>query len=94
MNYTHFYIDIALFTFMNGPASYLTIELKASIWNVPVTGNRLLNIITQGEAMVARFEITDWNGETRYAQYSTFKVAGPEDKYRLTISGYSGTAGR
>ena len=61
---------------------------------MPVAGNKLLNIITQGKPQVARFEITAWDGETRYAEYSTFRVAGPEDKYRLEISGYSGTAGK
>ena len=61
---------------------------------MPVAGNELLNIITQGERQIARFEITDWDGETRFAEYSTFRVAGPEDKYRLEISGYNGTAGK
>ncbi|CAH1789255.1 unnamed protein product [Owenia fusiformis] len=40
-----------------------------------------------------RVELTTWSPtEVRYADYSTFKVAGKSDKYRLTIGGYSGTA--
>ena len=59
-----------------------------------VTGNKPLYLITQSEPHEALFEITDWDGETRYAHYSQFLVAGPEDKYRLTIGGYNGgTAG-
>ena len=61
---------------------------------VLVAGNKLLNIITEREPQAARFEVTDWDGETRYAQYSQFEVAGPEDKYRLSIDGYNGTAGK
>lgn len=32
-------------------------------------------------------------GETAYARYSTFSVAQAADKYRLSIGGYSGSAG-
>ncbi|XP_035663829.1 deleted in malignant brain tumors 1 protein-like [Branchiostoma floridae] len=35
----------------------------------------------------------DTAGESRYAEYSTFRVSGESDGYRLRISGYSGTAG-
>ncbi len=31
--------------------------------------------------------------ESAWAEYERFHVAGPEDGYRLTVSGYSGTAG-
>ena len=62
-------------------------------FTVSSIGNKLLHTVTQSEPHVVRFEITDWNGTTAYAEYSQFLVAGPEDKYRLTISGYSGTAG-
>ena len=64
------------------------------ICNAAVAGNRLLNIITQKEPQVAYFEITDWDGEMRYAQYTTFRIAGPEDNYRIEISDYTGTAGK
>ncbi|XP_078701708.1 angiopoietin-related protein 7-like [Branchiostoma floridae x Branchiostoma belcheri] len=35
----------------------------------------------------------DWDGNKRYAEYNTFRVSGESEQYRLTISGYSGTAG-
>ncbi|XP_035689136.1 angiopoietin-related protein 1-like [Branchiostoma floridae] len=40
-----------------------------------------------------RIDLVDWNNESRYAEYSTFRVSGESDGYRLHISGYSGTAG-
>ena len=58
------------------------------------SGNNLLSKITQAEPHEVLFEITDWDGTTRYARYSQFLVAGPVDKYRLTCTGYSGNAGK
>jgi ficolin len=37
--------------------------------------------------------LSTYEGESAWAQYERFHVAGPEDGYRLTVSGYSGTAG-
>ena len=37
--------------------------------------------------------LTDTEGQSKYADYSYFKVDGPDFKYFLHISGYSGTAG-
>ncbi|CAH1801236.1 unnamed protein product [Owenia fusiformis] len=44
----------------------------------------------------ARFELTTWPPATPssgYAEYSNFSIADESYKYRLSISGYSGTAG-
>ena len=38
-------------------------------------------------------ELEDWEGNKTFAQYDYFKVGGYEDKYRLAVAGYSGTAG-
>ncbi len=38
-----------------------------------------------------RIELADFKGSTAYAQYT--KLAGPIQKYQLTIGGYSGDAG-
>ena len=35
----------------------------------------------------------DWNGESKYAQYNQFLVGPESDKFRLTVTGYSGDAG-
>ncbi|CAH1252181.1 ANGPTL1 [Branchiostoma lanceolatum] len=37
-------------------------------------------------------ELEDWDGNVKFARYSTFSV-GPGDYYTLSIGGYSGTAG-
>ena len=35
----------------------------------------------------------DWEGEHRYAKYSSFNVAPESDNYRVRFSGYTGNAG-
>ena len=40
-----------------------------------------------------RIDLEDWDGETRYAQYSIFDIGGPEDNYKLAVYGYTGNAG-
>ena len=37
-----------------------------------------------------RFDLEDFENETRYAEYTTFAVAGKADKYNLTVGGFSG----
>ncbi|XP_031573916.1 fibrinogen beta chain-like isoform X2 [Actinia tenebrosa] len=38
-------------------------------------------------------DVENWNGDSGYSEYSTFSIANESDSYRLTVSGYSGTAG-
>ena len=38
-------------------------------------------------------ELEDFYGNKAYAQYSTFYVGPESDKFRMKVSGYSGTAG-
>ena len=38
-----------------------------------------------------RVDLMDFNGAERYAKYESFGVADESDKYRLNISGYSGS---
>ena len=40
-----------------------------------------------------RVDLEDFEGNTSYAHYETFSVAGTSNKYRLLVSGYSGRAG-
>ena len=40
-----------------------------------------------------RVDLEDFEGNIRYAEYATFKVGDQTDKYRIVISGYSGTTG-
>ncbi|CAH1802191.1 unnamed protein product [Owenia fusiformis] len=49
--------------------------------------------VLQQKRYKARFDLTTWENETRYAEYRTFDINDEKDKYRLNIYGYSGTAG-
>ena len=40
-----------------------------------------------------RVDLGDFDGNTAYAKYSTFRVGDSVSKYTLTVSGYTGTAG-
>ncbi|KAK3856759.1 hypothetical protein Pcinc_036935 [Petrolisthes cinctipes] len=56
-------------------------------------GLKALHSLTKGRPHQLRADMEDWEGNNAWASYNFFSVAGPEDKYRLRISGYSGTAG-
>ncbi|XP_076069000.1 uncharacterized protein LOC143041130 [Oratosquilla oratoria] len=56
-------------------------------------GLQTLHALTSGRTHVMRADMEDWEGNTAYASYDFFSVSGPEDRYRLRVSGYSGTAG-
>ena len=57
------------------------------------SGNLRLHMLTRQGRYELRVDLQDWDGNTAFALYSTFKVAGPELLYRLTAVGYSGDAG-
>ena len=57
-------------------------------------GNDLLHRLTSQKSFRLRIELEDWDGATAYAEYHHFSIESEEDKYRLTVSGYSGTAGK
>ena len=40
-----------------------------------------------------RIDMQDFDGNSRYAQYSSFSVGDSVSKYTLSVSGYSGSAG-
>ncbi|CAH1271112.1 PKD1L3 [Branchiostoma lanceolatum] len=52
-----------------------------------------LHRMTSQKGYSLRVDLTDWDGSTVYAEYSSFSVGSTADKYRLSISGYTGTAG-
>ncbi|XP_025099998.1 ficolin-1-like [Pomacea canaliculata] len=51
-----------------------------------------LHTLTKGRPTRLRVDLGEVNGHRHYAEYSTFRVGGPETNYRLTVSGYSGNA--
>jgi len=55
-------------------------------------GNDNLHAMTSGGARL-RVVLVDADGDVRYAQYSTFSVAGPEEDYKVVFDDYSGNAG-
>lgn len=56
-------------------------------------GNDKIHWLTTSKVMVLRIELEDLDGVKEYAQYNHFQVANESQYYRLTIAGYSGTAG-
>ena len=48
--------------------------------------------MTSNRAYKLRFDMEDWDGNTRYAEYATFRVTSEADNYRLLLGSYSGTA--
>ncbi|KAK5867566.1 hypothetical protein PBY51_012041 [Eleginops maclovinus] len=62
---------------------------KGEFW----LGNNMIHMLTRARNMVLRVELEDFSGVSEYAQYENFRVAGEHGRYRLTVGGYSGTAG-
>ena len=56
-------------------------------------GLNKIHRLTQEGSNTLRADLGDFNGNSRYAQYSTFSVGDNTTEYTLTIGGYSGTAG-
>lgn len=56
-------------------------------------GNDYLHELTSQKNYNLRVDLEDFDGDTRYAVYEHFKVASESENYKLSIGGYSGTAG-
>ncbi|XP_071137224.1 fibrinogen-like protein 1 [Mytilus edulis] len=56
-------------------------------------GNKYINILTSNGKYELRVDLTATNNKMTYALYKTFTVGDENSQYRLTIRGYSGTAG-
>uniref|UniRef100_A0A3Q2ZAM2 Fibrinogen like 2 n=1 Tax=Hippocampus comes TaxID=109280 RepID=A0A3Q2ZAM2_HIPCM len=56
-------------------------------------GNQYIHFLTRNRDMTLRVELQDFSGVTGYAEYENFRVASERMRYRLTVEGYSGTAG-
>ena len=64
-------------------------NLSGEFW----LGNDNIHRLTASANMVLRFDMKDYDGDRRFAEYSTFVVADESESYRVTIDGYRGTAG-
>ena len=56
-------------------------------------GLNYIHRLTTSAGQLLRVDLEDFENNTAFAQYTTFTVANGADKYRLLVSGYSGTAG-
>ena len=55
-------------------------------------GNDNLHLLTKDDQEL-RVDLMDFDGNTAYAKYTTFTVGPESENYKLTVTGYSGTAG-
>ncbi|XP_065923905.1 ryncolin-4-like isoform X1 [Magallana gigas] len=56
-------------------------------------GNEDIHLLTTRTSQELRVDLQKFSGEKAYAKYSTFTVGSESQKYKLTVGGYSGTAG-
>ncbi|XP_068579304.1 uncharacterized protein [Cebidichthys violaceus] len=56
-------------------------------------GNNMIHLLTRDRDMLLRVELEDFGSVMDYAEYEQFRVASERMRYRLTVGGYSGTAG-
>ena len=53
----------------------------------------MMHQLTSGREYTLRVELTDWDGESRFAEYTEFSVANEMDGFALHIGQYDGNAG-
>ena len=58
------------------------------IWNEFWLGNDYLHRLTASANMVFRIDMEDYEGDRRFAEYTTFFVAEESNDYRVTIDTY------
>jgi hypothetical protein len=51
--------------------------------NIEVEGNKNLHILTSTTPTELRVDVQDWEGERRFAKYSTFKIGDASSKELL-----------
>ncbi|XP_019853442.1 PREDICTED: fibrinogen C domain-containing protein 1-like isoform X3 [Amphimedon queenslandica] len=64
-------------------------DLTGEFW----LGLSKIHRLTKEGSNTLRVDLGDFEGNTRYANYSTFNVSDGSTEYTLTVGGYSGTAG-
>ncbi|XP_033635632.1 ficolin-2-like isoform X2 [Asterias rubens] len=77
-----FYLDFASYSRGFG-------NLEGEFW----LGNDNLHRLTAQGEYELRVDLSDFESESRFAKYDSFSVADVNDKYRMTLGIYSGTAG-
>ena len=64
-------------------------NLNGEFW----LGNDNLHRLTAADEVVLRVDLEDFEGDIRYAEYTTFNVSDESEKYHLSVGGYRGTSG-
>jgi len=64
-------------------------SLRNEFW----LGNEKIYRLTKRKNMMIRFDLEDFDGNKKYAEYRSFYIDGENDNYRLHVNSYSGTAG-
>ena len=64
-------------------------DLNGEFW----LGLNKINRLTAAQSTSLRVDLEDFDGNKRYATYSTFKVGNADTEYTLTVSGFGGNAG-
>jgi len=64
-------------------------SLRNEFW----LGNEKIHQLTKRKNMMIRFDLEDFDGNKKYAEYRTFYIDGENDNYRVHVNSYSGTAG-
>ncbi|XP_071144384.1 microfibril-associated glycoprotein 4-like [Mytilus edulis] len=63
-------------------------DINGEFW----IGNKYLHILTKVPTELY-IDLEAWDGQRRYAKYSTFVIGDAESKYRLSVDGFAGNAG-
>ena len=56
-------------------------------------GNDKIYQLSNSKNYSMRVDLWDWGNGTAFAQYQTFRIDNENENFRLTVDGYSGTAG-
>ncbi|XP_062621807.1 ryncolin-1-like [Saccostrea cucullata] len=56
-------------------------------------GNEVIHSLTTKTKQELRVDLQNFSGKKAFAKYSTFTLGSESQKYKLTVGGYSGTAG-
>ena len=59
-----------------------------------MTGNDAIHNLSSHGTYQLKIRLADWDGNTSFAKYTTFRIASESDGYRLSIDGYSGNVGK
>ncbi|VDI12789.1 Hypothetical predicted protein [Mytilus galloprovincialis] len=79
-----------------GLKAYCDMETDGGGWTVfqrRLDGNDKLYKLTSRGQYELRVNLEDFNGDKAYAKYSNFFIGDKSTNYKLTVKGYSGTAG-